>query len=54
MRVVDILGRTPRVEYAGRSARLADLSEAQLVHALGLALSNIELDIRNATCRLVS
>jgi hypothetical protein len=53
VKVVDILGRTPRIEYAGRSAKLDGLSEPQLVRALGLALSNIELDIGSATCRLV-
>ncbi len=53
MRVVDIIGRTPRIEYAGRSAALAGLREPQLVQALGSALSNVELQLRNATCRLV-
>jgi len=50
---VDLAGRTPLIEYAGRSARLVVLSEPQLLRALGLALSNIELEVRNATCRLV-
>lgn len=54
VRVVDIAMGTPRIEYAGRSATLAGLSEPQLLRALDLALSNIELEIRNATCRLVS
>jgi hypothetical protein len=53
VRVVDFVGRTPRIEYAGRSATLGGLSEPQLLRGLGLAVSNVELEVRNATCRLV-
>lgn len=53
VRVVDFAAGTPRIEYAGRSTTLAGLSEPQLLRALGLAVSNIELEVRNATCRLV-
>jgi GH3 auxin-responsive promoter len=56
VRVIDFVERTPRVEYAGRSATRSGagerLLEPQVVRALRGALADGGIDIRNATCRL--
>lgn len=56
VRVVGRIGRTPRVEYAGRgivrSAAGERLTEAMAVRALGAACHDTGAEIRNATYRL--
>lgn len=56
VRVVGRIGRTPRVEYAGRgivrSAAGERLTEAMAVRALGAACHDTGAEIRNATFRL--
>ncbi|MFC7883477.1 GH3 auxin-responsive promoter family protein [Streptomyces sp. NPDC057376] len=56
VRVVDVAGGVPRVEYAGRGTRSdaagERLRDAQVIRALRSALRGTGLGLRNAACRV--
>jgi hypothetical protein len=53
VRVVGHVGRTPRIEYAGRNVTRDGLTEPQAVRALRAALADTGTELRNATFRQV-
>jgi hypothetical protein len=53
VRVVGHVGRTPRIEYAGRNVTRDGLTEPQAVRALRAALADTGTELRNATFRPV-
>jgi hypothetical protein len=53
VRVVGHVGRTPRIEYAGRDVMPGDLTEAAALRALRAACADTGTELTNATLRLV-
>jgi hypothetical protein len=53
VRVAGHVGRTPRIEYAGRNITRDGLTEASALRALRAALADTGSELRNATFRQV-